>query len=118
MKRYGTLEKNIARGLTIRSDRGSQYISKYYRQSMDHLGIEISPTWARSLESNGIVERFHRTIEGQVFKMHDFDTIGEAEEAISNFIERYNREWMIERLGYLSPHEALFVHNAERQKSA
>lgn len=65
-----------------------------------------------------IVERFHRTIEEQVFKMHDFDTIGEAEEAISNFIERYNREWMIECLGYLSPREALFVHNAEKQKSA
>lgn len=117
-KRFGKLDKDVCENLVLRSDRGSQYISWYYKHSMKHLGIEASCTWARSPESNGIIERFHRTIEEQVFRMHDFETIEEAEKVISEFIDRYNREWMLERLGYLSPNIALNDYNSVAQKSA
>ena len=116
--RFGILDKDSARGLVVRSDYGSQYTSEYYAKSMDHLGIEISHTWARSPESNGIIERFHRTIEEQLFSLHDFETLEEADKAIGKFVERYNREWMLERQGYLSPEEALNVFYTVKQKSA
>ena len=48
--------------------------------------------------------------------MHDFETIEEAEKVISEFIDRYNREWMLERLGYLSPNIALNDYNSVAQK--
>jgi transposase InsO family protein len=69
--RFGSLDKESAQGVVVRSDRGSQYTSEYYVKSMDHLGIEISHTWSRSPESNGIIERFHRTIEEQLLSLHD-----------------------------------------------
>jgi transposase InsO family protein len=116
--RFGSLDKESARGLVVRSDRGSQYTSEYYAKSMDYLGIEISHTWARSPESNGIIERFHRTIEEQLFSLHDLETLEEAEKAIGEFVGRYNREWMLERLGYLSPIEALNAFYTVKQKSA
>ncbi len=56
--RFGALDKGIAQDVIVRSDRGSQYTSAYYRQTMSHYGIKISHTWAKSPESNGIIERF------------------------------------------------------------
>jgi len=102
----------------VRSDRGSQYTSAYYMQTMSHYGIEMSHTWARSPESNGIIERFFRTIEEQLFKLHDFATLEEAEKAIGEFIELYNTEWMLERLGYISPKDALKNYYKLSKKSA
>jgi len=67
--RYGRLDKGICENLDVRSDRGSQYMSDYYRNTASYLGIIPSYTWARSPESNGIAERFHRTIEEQLFKI-------------------------------------------------
>lgn len=106
-KRFGALDNDIAKNVIVRSDRGSQYTSAYYMQTMRHYGIEMSHTWARSPESNGIIERFFRTIEEQLFKLHDFATLEDAEKAIGEFIELYNNEWMLERLGYVSPNDAL-----------
>ncbi len=116
--RFGTLDKDIAKGVSVRSDRGSQYTSAYYMQTMSHYGIEMSHTWARSPESNGIIERFFRTIEEQLFKLHDFATLEEAEKAIGEFIELYNTEWMLERLGYISPKDALKNYYKLSKKSA
>jgi len=117
-KRFGSLEKDVAKGVKVRSDRGSQYTSAYYMQSMSHYGIEMSHTWAKSPESNGIIERFFRTIEEQLFKLHDFATLEEAEKAIGDFIELYNKEWMLERLGYISPNDALENYYKLSKKSA
>ena len=79
---------------------------------------QICHTWAKSPGSNGIIERFFRTIEEQLFKLHDFATLEEAEKAIGDFIELYNKEWMFERLGYISPNDALKKYYTLSKKSA
>lgn len=116
--RYGNLEKNIAKGLDVRSDKISKYISKFYKESMEFYVIEPSYTWARSPESNGMIERFHRTIEEQLFALNDFEDIDEADLAIKEFIDLYNEKWMIERLNYFSPKEQLHEYYKLSQKSA
>jgi len=117
-KRFGSLEKNVASGLQVRSDRGSQYISIYYKTTMKHYGIEPSYTWARSPQSNGMIERFHRTIDEQLFMLNDFKTIDEAEKAIHDFIDLYNEEWMLERVDHISPNEQMKLYYELNQKSA
>jgi len=64
-----------------------------------------SPAFVRSPECNGIIERFNRTLEEQVFDVHCFESIDEARQVIAKFIDDYNRSWLIERLGYRSPLE-------------
>jgi len=91
----------------MRSDRGNQYTSAFYMQSLNHYGIDMSHTWAKSPESIRIIERFYRTIDDQLFKLHNFETLEESEKAIADFIELYNKEWMLERLGYISPNDTL-----------
>lgn len=118
MYRFGELKKDAAKGVVVRCDLGSQYTAQYFLDTMEYSGIEVSHSWARSPECNGIIERFHRTIDEQVFKMNDFETIDEAEEKIRKFIVLYNAEWQIERLKYKSPNEALVDYKKISLKNA
>lgn len=104
---FGALEKHIATGtgLQLREDHGSQYDSKDFRREMAYLGLELSPAFVRSPECNGVIERFHRTLQEQVFDINCFETIEEARIAIAQFIKDYNRYWLLERHGHRSPLE-------------
>ena len=97
-KQFGSLDKGIAHGtgLSLRRDHGTQYDSRDFQREMKFLGLEQSPAFVHSPECNGIIERFNRTLQEQVFDIHNFETIDEAREVIGTFIER---------LGYRSPFE-------------
>lgn len=114
--RYGTLQKGVAKGLALRNDRGTQYTSDAFGKSMEYLGITISFAWARSPECNGIIERFHRTIQEQLFAVRHFKNLHEACQEIGVFIDRYNKLWMIERLAYRSPLEARSDYEAQQAR--
>lgn len=102
---FNTLEGKPARGVSLRTDRGSPYRSAYFKNKAHDLGIDLSPTWARSPESNGMLERFHRTLEEQVFMIRQFKNLAEAREIIGAFIRNYNQHWLLEEYGYRSPLE-------------
>src|SRR5439155_26025207 len=110
---FGSLDKAVAldTGLFLRSDHGSQYDSDDFQRELKFLGLAYSPAFVRSPECNGIIERFNRTLQEQVFDLHCFETIEEARTVIAKFIEDYNRFWLIERLGYRSPIEYRQFHN-------
>ncbi len=104
--RFGTIGAGVARGLLLRSDQGSQYMSADFQGEVRFLGITPSPTPPRSPESNGISERFIRTLRQEVIWGRSFRNVEELRVAVAEFIDRYNKEWLIERLGYRSPIEA------------
>lgn len=106
-KRFGMIRKDICKGmgLSLRADHGSQYDSHDFKSEMEFLGLDMSYSFVRSPECNGCIERFNRTIEEEVFSINAFHSISEAEEAISQFMERYNSKWMLHRLGLQSPKE-------------
>jgi transposase InsO family protein len=54
-------------------------------------------------QTNGVVERFFRTLKEQLVHGRIFESIEELREAVRAFIARYNAEWLIEKNGYLSP---------------
>ena len=104
-KVFYSLEHNICKGtgLFLRADHGSQYDSTDFQKEREFLGIEYSPAFVRSPECNGIIERFHRTLQEQLFGVMQFKNLEEAREWIGYFIVNYNHHWIIERLGYQSP---------------
>jgi putative transposase len=59
-QRFGGVARAIARGLTVRHDHGSQYISHHFQTEIAFLGIESSPAFVRAPEGNGCAERFIR----------------------------------------------------------
>lgn len=117
---YGSLSKGIVHetGLFLRSDHGSQYDSRDFQKELKFLGLAHSPAFVRSPECNGIIERFNRTLQEQVFDVHCFESIDEARRVIAVFIENYNRHWLLERLGHRSPIEYRIEHENIVLKSA
>jgi putative transposase len=107
IKEFGTMDKGIVNdtGLFLRSDHGSQYDSRDFQAELIFLGLSRSPAFVRSPECNGIIERFNRILQEQVFDVHCFESIDEARRIIAEFIDNYNRYWILERLGYRSPLE-------------
>lgn len=103
---FGDFRKDIARGLAVRCDWGPQYIADAWIQEVKWLGITISPSYVGEPECNGVIERFMRTLKAQCLYLHRFQTLEEARGVIAEFIDRYNREWLIERLGYRTPAQA------------
>ncbi|MBS3934635.1 MAG: integrase core domain-containing protein, partial [Sulfuritalea sp.] len=54
---------------------------------------------------NGVAERFNRTLKEQVFHGHVFMNLEEVRIAVSEFMDRYNRHWRLEKMGFMSPLE-------------
>lgn len=106
-QQFGSIGKDICSGLELqlRSDHGSQYDSADFMNEMNYMGLGMSKAYVRSPECNGIIERFHRTLNEQVFAVNTFMSLEEASQAIKEFVEDYNQDWILHRLNYCSPVE-------------
>jgi putative transposase len=103
---FGGLAPAVAHGLAIRHDHGSVYLSGDFQAEITFLGMTSSPAFVRQPEGNGCIERFFRTLKEQLLWVRHFSTLEELRQALLAFKERYNQEWLIERLGYRSPAQA------------
>jgi len=104
-KQFGSVNMDICRGmeLQLRSDHGSQYDSADFMNEMKFLGLGMSKAYVRSPECNGIIERFHRTLEEELLQIKPFNSIEEAQTEIADFIDKYNTHWILHRLDHYSP---------------
>jgi len=100
---YGSLEADVARGLTLRMDHGTQYLSDHFINQARFWGIEASYAFLEEPQTNGVVERFNRTLKEQVVYGRVFRDLEELRVAVTAFVETYNREWLLEKNGFLSP---------------
>ena len=103
---FGGLAAAAADGLAIRHDHGSVYLSGDFQAELRFLGMTSSPAFVRQPEGNGCIERFFRTLKEQLLWVRHFATIEDLRHALLAFKETYNRDWLIERLGYRSPTQA------------
>ena len=102
---HGQYTPKIALGLGLRMDHGSQYTADQFQGELRWLGIRPSPSYVGEPECNGVMERWIRTLKEECLYLHDFVTLEEARQVIGEFVERYNRAWLLERHGYRTPVE-------------
>ena len=57
-------------------------------------------------ETNGVVERWNRTLKEQAVYGQVFRNLAEVRAAVAEFVERYNQCWRLEKLAYRTPLEA------------
>jgi transposase InsO family protein len=107
---FGTLEAGVARGLSLRMDHGTQYLSDHFANQVRFWGIRPSFAFVEQPETNGVAERFNRTLREQVLHGRIFRNLDEVRKAVAEFVERYNQHWRLEKLGYLSPAMARLAH--------
>src|SRR3954462_5283817 len=100
---FGGFARSIARGLAVRHDHGSQYMSDAFQKELAFLGVESSPAFVRAPEGNGCAERFIRTLKENLLWVRTFDTVEELRQALLVFREVYNTTWLIERHGFQTP---------------
>ena len=109
VREFGAVGEQIANGLALRMDHGTQYTSEYFQREIKFFGIRPSFAYVAEPETNGIAERFGKTLKEQVLEGAQFRNLEEARAAIETFIKNYNWHWLPEKLehfGFLAPAEA------------
>ena len=100
---FGGVGKAIAAGLKLRHDNGSQFISRAFQAELRFLGMDSSPSFVRAPEGNGCIERFWRTLKEQLLWIHTFANIEDLNQALQEFRDLYNHQWLIERHNHRPP---------------
>ncbi|KAF1065533.1 IS3 family transposase (plasmid) [Burkholderia gladioli] len=103
---FGSIEADAGRGLSLRMDHGSQYTSDDFRNQIKFWGVTPSYAFVAEPQTNGVAERFNRTMKEQAVHGRLFKNVEEVRAAVVAFQDRYNREWRLEKLGFKSPLEA------------
>ena len=70
---YGSTAAGAARGLALRMDHGSQYLSDHFTNQIKFWGIQPSYAFVAEPQTNGVAERFNRTLKEQI--IHDIPHI-------------------------------------------
>jgi len=104
--RFGSVGSAAARGLVLRMDHGTQYLSEHFQNQIKFWGITPSFAFVAEPQTNGVTERFNRTLKEQVIYGRQYRTIEEVRSAIADFVDRYNQTWLVEKLGFRSPRQA------------
>lgn len=103
---YGGVGADAARGLAVRLDHGTQYLSDHFVNQLRFWGMTPSFAFVAEPETNGVAERFIRTLKEQAIYGRIFRTAAEVRAAVAAFITRYNAEWRVEKNGFRSPLQA------------
>ncbi len=104
-RHFGAIGKDIARGLAVRHDHGSQYMSDTFQTEIRFLGVQSSPAFVPAPKGNGCAERFIRTLKENLLWIRTFDIVEDLRLALLAFRNTYNTGWLIQRLGYRSPYQ-------------
>ena len=88
----------------IRSDNGSGYISREFREVMANNQLSHARIKPHCPEENGLVERCNRTLR-EAFENHPMENRVEAEKTIKKIIRWYNEGRYHRALGYVTPRD-------------
>jgi putative transposase len=94
-------------GVRLRSDHGSQYGSRAFKESMRILGVKQEFIAVNTPEQNGHMESFHKTLKREYVWTRDFQSFQEAAEAIQEAYLDYNQNRIHSALSYQTPYEYL-----------
>lgn len=115
---FGSTRADAARGVELRHDHGSQYLTDYFQGQSRFHGFTPSFAFVGEPQTNGVVERFNRTLKEQIIHGRSYKNREELAAALSAFAELYNREWRLEKLRYRSPLEARRDHQTSLRLAA
>lgn len=90
----------------VHSDRGVQYSSEAYRQTLEEFGMIASMSRRGDCYDNAIIETFFARLKTELIGQRIYRSRSEARGLIFEYIEVfYNRQRLHSSLGYMSPEE-------------
>ncbi|MBF0788340.1 MULTISPECIES: IS3 family transposase [unclassified Streptococcus] len=92
-------------GTILHSDQGWQYQHNSYHQFLNSKGIRPSMSRKGNSPDNGMMESFFGILKSEMFYGYesDYQSLGELEQAITNYIDYYNNKRIKIKLKGLSP---------------
>lgn len=97
----------------IISDNGPQFIAKDFKEFIRVTGMSHVRTSPYYPQSNGKLERYHRTIKEGCIRQHTIESLEEAKELVTAFVADYNDKRLHSAIGYVTPKDKL--HGKEKE---
>ena len=96
----------VGQHLLHHSDRGCQYTSDAYQQTLRTLGIQCSMSRTGCCYDNAVMERFFWSLKHEWTNHEHFHNLEEARLSVFQYIETfYNSQRLHQTLGYQSPNQ-------------
>jgi len=95
------------------SDNGPQFISKDFKQFVRICGMTHVRTSPYYPQSNGKLERYHRTIKSECIRPQTPLSLEDARRIVGQFVARYNDARLHSALGYVTPRDKLHGREPE-----
>jgi putative transposase len=107
----------------IISDNGPQFIAKDFKEFIRTCGMMHVKTSPYYPQSNGKIERWHKTLEGECIRVKAPLSLEDARRLVAEFVEHYNTVRLHSAVGYVTPADKLAgraeaIRAARRQKLA
>ena len=91
----------------IISDNGPQFIAKDFKEFIRLAGMSHVRTSPYYPQSNGKIERWHKTIKGDCIRINVPLSLDEARRVVGDYAEHYNTARLHSAIGYVTPKDSL-----------
>jgi putative transposase len=107
----------------IISDNGPQFIAKDFKEFIRIAGMTHVKTSPYYPQSNGKIERWHKTLKGECIRVAVPLSLDEARRLVADYVTHYNTVRLHSAIGYVTPKDKLEgrdkeIHDARDRKLA
>ncbi len=99
----------------IISDNGPQFLAKDFKEFIRVAGMTHVKTSPYYPQSNGKIERWHKTLKGDCIRPRVPLTLDEARRLVADFVVHYNTVRLHSAIGYVTPKDKLEGRDQEIQ---
>ncbi len=89
------------------SDNGPQFIAKDFKEFIRVSGMTHVRTSPFYPQSNGKIERYHRSLKSECIRPGTPLTLDDAKRIVGSYVEEYNERRLHSALGYVTPRDML-----------
>ena len=96
-------------GVTPRiiSDNGPQFVARDFKEFIRLCGMTHVRTSPYYPQSNGKIERWHKTLKGECIRPQTPLSLADARRTVAGFVERYNTVRLHSAIGFVTPQDKL-----------
>jgi putative transposase len=96
----------------IISDNGPQFVAKDFKEFIRITGMTHVRTSPYYPQSNGKIERWHKTLKGDCIRVQVPLSPDDARRIVTDYVEHYNHVRLHSAIGYVTPNDRLLGNDA------